>query len=257
MLRILKNTYLLCFVVILYFPITVLILNSFNHSKLSIGWEGFTLGWYLKLFESPIIIKSMKNSIIIGFLSAFFSSFIGTIASFGFYRYRYKGRKIIFFFIQTMITFPDIVLGISLALLFTIFKLGFGFFSLLISHIILTLPFAIMLLITGFKDLDKNILEAGKDLGANDFNILIKIILPLIYPNILAAFLICFTLSLDDVLVSFFVSGPHFEVLPITIFSLARMGVKPEVNAICTLMLIISVILIVFSQLLLKKQTND
>jgi spermidine/putrescine transport system permease protein len=152
--------------------------------------------------------------------------------------------------------FPDIILGISLLLLFILFDFELGFYTLLISHITLALPFATITVFSGFRGLNKNIIEVGRDLGASDYDILKKLIIPIISPNIIAAFLIAFTLSLDDVLVSYFVSGPQYEILPLTIFSLARMGTKPEVNAICTLMLLISVFLIMLSQILLRKKDD-
>ena len=150
--------------------------------------------------------------------------------------------------------FPDIILGVSLLFLFILFNFELGFYTLLISHIILALPFSIITIFSGFRGLDKNIIEVGRDLGASDYDILRKLIIPIISPNIIAAFLIAFTLSLDDVLVSYFVSGPQYEILPLTIFSLARTGIKPEVNAICTLMLLISIFLILLSQILLRKK---
>lgn len=252
MIRKLKYIYLVIFIFILYFPISILVMNSFNDSKMSVEWKGFTLKWYFKLFDNFAMIESMKNSMLLAFLSAVCTSIIATIASFSFYRYRYFGRKIIYFFIQIMIMFPDIILGVSLLFLFVLLNFELGFTTLLISHITLALPFAIITIFIGFKGLDENIIEVGRDLGASDFDILKKVIIPLLLPNIIAAFLISFTLSLDDVLVSCFVSGPQFEILPLTIFSYARIGVRPEVNAICTLMLIISIFFIVLSQTLLK-----
>ena len=252
MMKKIKYIYLTTFIFILYLPIFILVMNSFNDSKISVKWEGFTFKWYLKLFDNIAIIESMKNSIIIAFISAFCTCIIATIASFSFYRYKYIGRRISYFFIQIMITFPDIILGVSLLFLFVLLNFELGFTTLLISHITLALPFAIITIFAGFKGLDKNTIEVSRDLGASDFNILKRIIIPLILPNILAAFLISLTLSLDDVLVSYFVSGPQFEILPLTIFSYARIGVKPEVNAICTLMLVISILFILLSQTLLK-----
>lgn len=249
-----KLLYLSIFLLILYFPIAALVLNSFNYSVYSIRWEGFTFKWYSKLFDNFALIESMKNSLILGFLSAACTSIIATIASFSFYKYRYLGRKIIYFFIQIMIMFPDIILGISLLFLFILFNFELGFYTLLISHITLSLPFSIITIFSGFRGLDKNIIEAGRDLGASDYEILRKLIIPILSPNIMAAFLIAFTLSLDDVIISYFVSGPQYEILPLTIFSLARMGIKPEVNAICTLMLLISILLILLSQILLRKK---
>ena len=256
MLRNLKIIYLTLFIFILYFPISILVINSFNHSIYSVKWEGFTLKWYWKLFENYTLIEATKNSILLASISAIITCIIGTIISFSFYRYEYYGRKVNYFLIQIMTMFPDIILGISLLFVFMLFNIELGFKTLLISHITLALPFAILIIFSGFQKLDQNLIEAGKDLGANDYEILKKLIIPIILPNILAAALITFTLSLDDVLVSYFVSGPQYEILPLKIFSLARIGTKPEVNAICSVILCSSVLLIFLSQIILRKN-ND
>ena len=153
-----------------------------------------------------------------------------------------------------MIVLPDIIIGIGLLLLFVLLKVELGYFTLLISHISLSLPFAIIIIFIGFKRLDRNILEAGKDLGASDYEVLSKIIFPIIFPNIVSAYLIAFTLSLDDVLVSHFVSGSNYEILPLVIYSLAKFGIKTEVNALCTFMLLLSILFVGLSQTLMRKK---
>ena len=257
MLKKIKILYSLFFLLVLYFPILMLIMNSFNSSTHSTEWEGFTLKWYLKLFDNYMLIEATKNSILLAFITMILTSIIATMISFGLYRYQYLGRKINYFFIQIMIMLPDIILGMSLLFFFTIFNIELGFKTLLISHLTLALPFAIMTILSGFNELDKNIIEVGRDLGASDYQVLKKLIIPIILPDILVASLITFTLSLDDVLISYFVSGPQYEVLPLKIFSLARIGTKPEVNAISSLMLLTSLSLISLSQILFKGKSND
>jgi spermidine/putrescine transport system permease protein len=196
----------------------------------------------------------LKNSLILAFTSALSTTIIATIAAFSFYRYLYLGRKVVYFFIQIMIMFPDIILGISLLLLFIILNIELGYFTLLIAHVSLGLPFAIITVYMGFQGLDRNIIEAGKDLGASDYEVFFKIILPIIFPNLISAYLIAFTLSLDDVVISYFVSAPNYEILPLIIYSMAKLGVKPEVNAVCTFMLLLSVVFITISQTLIRKK---
>lgn len=253
MLQKLKIIYLSIFIFILYSPISILVINSFNHSIYSVKWEGFTLKWYYKLLKNYTLIEATKNSIFLASISTITTCIIGTIISFSFYRYEYYGRKINYLLIQIMTMFPDIILGISLLFVFMLFNLELGFKTLFISHITLALPFAILIIFSGFQGLDQNLIEAARDLGANDYKILKKLIIPIILPNILAAALITFTLSLDDVLVSYFVSGPEYEILPIKIFALAKIGTKPEVNAICSVILCSSILLIFLSQIILKK----
>ena len=250
----LRLTYIIIFLLTLYFPIAMLVANSFNLSLYSIEWEGFTLNWYKEVIENFGLMIALKNSLILAFTSALSTTIIATIAAFSFYRYLYVGRKVVYFFIQIMIMFPDIILGISLLLLFIILNIELGYFTLLISHISLALPFAVITVYMGFQGLDRNIIEAGKDLGASDYEVFFKIILPIIFPNLISAYLIAFTLSLDDVVISYFVSAPNYEILPLIIYSMAKLGVKPEVNAVCTFMLLLSVVFITISQTLIRKK---
>jgi spermidine/putrescine transport system permease protein len=250
----LRLTYIIIFLLTLYFPIAMLVANSFNLSIYSIEWEGFTLNWYKEVIENFGLMIALKNSLILAFTSALSTTIIATIAAFSFYRYLYLGRKVVYFFIQIMIMFPDIILGISLLLLFIILNIELGYFTLLIAHVSLGLPFAIITVYMGFQGLDRNIIEAGKDLGASDYEVFFKIILPIIFPNLISAYLIAFTLSLDDVVISYFVSAPNYEILPLIIYSMAKLGVKPEVNAVCTFMLLLSVVFITISQTLIRKK---
>jgi spermidine/putrescine transport system permease protein len=250
----LRLAYIMIFLLVLYFPIAMLVTNSFNTSVYSIEWEGFTLIWYKNVIENFALMQALQNSLVLAFTSALCTTIIATIAAFSFYRYQYVGRRVIYFFVQIMVMFPDIILGISLLLLFVILHVELGYFTLLIAHISLALPFAIITVYMGFAALDANIIEAGKDLGASDYEVFFKIILPIIFPNLISAYLIAFTLSLDDVVVSYFVSAPNYEILPLIIYSLAKLGVKPEINAVCTFMLLLSVVFIIISQTLIRKK---
>lgn len=254
MQKTLRATYIIIFLLVLYLPIAILVGNSLNLSVYGVKWEGFTIKWYQKALDNFALMEALKNSLILAFTSALCTSIIATISALSFYMYRYIGRKVIYFSIQVMIVLPDIIVGIGLLFLFTLLQIELGYFTLLIGHIALSLPFTVITVFAGFKGLDKNVIEVAKDLGATDYQIFLKIILPIILPNIMSAYLIAFTLSLDDVLVSYFVSGANYEILPLVIYSLARLGVKPEVNAVCTLMLLFSILLIGLSQALIRKK---
>lgn len=237
----------------LYLPIFILIVYSFNNSKYSLNWKGFTLKWYEKLFENESLIEAALNSITIATLSSFVATILGIIGAVALYRYKFVGKKFLNSIVFILIISPEIVTGIALLMLFVIFNTELGFNSLLISHISFCLPFVMVTILSRLSGFDKNIIEAASDLGASDFEIFSKVILPNIFPAVVAGFLLSFTLSLDDVIISFFVSGVEFEILPIKIFSMVKLGVSPEVNALSTIMFIFTIFVVAFSQFLIRK----
>jgi len=237
-----------------YIPIGILIVYSFNDSKYSLVWQGFTLDWYRALLADTDIQLVALNSIVIGVLSATGATLIGTLAANSLYRYQFHGKKFLHAFVFVLIVSPDIVMGISLLILFSTLKMSLGFWTLLLSHITFCIPFVIVTVYSRLTSIDKNIFEAAKDLGAPEGMIFRKILIPLIWPAILAGWLLSFTLSLDDVMISFFVTGPEFEILPLKIFSMVRLGVKPEVNALCTVMFVITLLLVLIAQFALRKK---
>ena len=237
----------------LYLPIFILIVYSFNNSKYSLNWKGFTLKWYEKLFENESLIEAALNSITIAALSSFVATILGLIGAVALYRYKFAGKKFLSSIVFILIISPEIVTGIALLMLFVIFNTELGFSSLLISHISFCLPFVMVTIMSRLSGFDKNIIEAASDLGASDFEIFSKVILPNIFPAVVAGFLLSFTLSLDDVIISFFVSGVEFEILPIKIFSMVKLGVSPEVNALSTIMFIFTICVVAFSQFLIRK----
>jgi spermidine/putrescine transport system permease protein len=157
--------------------------------------------------------------------------------------------------IYILILSPEIVMGISLLILFVLVGVKLGFFSLLIAHITFCLPFVVVTVLSRLSGFDRSIIEAAKDLGASGFYTFTHIILPSIAPAVVAGFLLSFTLSLDDVIISFFVSGVEFEILPVKIFSMVRLGVKPEINALCAIMFVLTIVIVWISQFLLKEKS--
>ena len=238
-----------------YFPILVLIVYSFNHSQFSLVWHGFTFKWYEELLGDDDLWIAAWHSFLLATSSATIASFIGMLASVSLYRYRFFGRQFLNTFIFILILTPEIVMGAALLILFSTLHLPLGFMSLLLAHISFCIPFVIVTTYSRLVGFDKNIIEAAKDLGANDSLILRKIILPLLWPALFAGWLLSFTLSLDDVIISYFVAGPEFQILPLQIFSMVRTGIKPEVNALCSVLFGITLILILISQFALKKKT--
>ncbi|MGL4418303.1 MAG: spermidine/putrescine ABC transporter permease PotC, partial [Plesiomonas shigelloides] len=190
----------------------------------------------------------------ISILSATCSTLIGAMTAVALFRYRFRGKPFVSGMLFVVMMSPDIVMAISLLALFVVVGVSLGFWSLLFAHITFCLPFVVVTVYSRLKGFDVRMLEAAKDLGASETVILRKILLPLAMPAVAAGWLLSFTLSLDDVVVSSFVTGPTYEILPLKIYSMVKVGVSPEVNALATLMLGGSLILIITSQLLLRKK---
>jgi spermidine/putrescine transport system permease protein len=194
------------------------------------------------------------HSITIALLSATLATMIGTLAAVSLYRFRFKGRKALEGLLYIIMMSPDIVMAISLLALFITLHIHLGFVSLLLSHITFCLPFVVITVYSRLSGFDPSLIEAAMDLGAGEWRVFYRIILPLAFPAVLAGWLLSFTLSIDDVIVSFFVTGPAFEILPLKIYSMVRLGIKPEVNALATILFVIPLFCVSFSQLLLKEK---
>lgn len=238
----------------LYLPIAVVITLSFNQAQRSLLWKGFSLRWYSELFHDTDLLVVAGHSITIGILAATFATLIGTLAAVVLFRYNFFGKKLLNGLLFILIILPEIVMGISLLLMYSVLKIPLGFWSLLFAHITLCMPFAAVTIYSRITTLDHDIFEAARDLGANDITIFFKIIVPLLLPAIIAGWLLSFTLSLDDVITSYFVAGPNYEILPLRIYSMVKLGIKPEINALCTLLLAMTLVLVIAAQLALRKK---
>ncbi|ACA31336.1 spermidine/putrescine ABC transporter permease PotC [Histophilus somni] len=253
MSRLLRNVFLFVVYAYLYIPIIILISNSFNNDRFGNTWKGFGFQWYERLFNNDTLIQAAIHSITIAFFAASLATIIGTLTAIALYRYRFRGKQAISGMLFIVMMSPDIVMAVSLLALFMIVGISLGFWSLLLAHVTFCLPYVVVSVFSRLKGFDNKMLEAAKDLGAGEVTILRKIILPLALPAIVSGWLLSFTISLDDVVVSSFVSGVSYEILPLKIFSLVKTGVTPEVNALATLMIIFSLILVILSQLVAKK----
>lgn len=246
--------YLVGVLLMLYLPIVVLVINSFNASKYGIHWAGFTWKWYVKLFSNEELMQAAGHSALIAVSSATLATIIGTLAAVALHRYQFKGKAILSSMVFVSMLTPEIVLAIALLIIFILMGIQLGFWSLLLAHITFCLPFVIVAVYSRLRGFDMKMLEAARDLGATEGKIFMKIILPLALPAVSAGWLLSFTLSLDDVIVSAFVTGPGYEILPLKIYSMVRVGVSPEVNAISTTLLVVSLVLVIVSQLLLREE---
>ena len=252
------NTLYMTFIYLFFYaPIGVLMIYSFNNANYSLVWNGFTTKWYTILFHDSSLWIAALHSVIVGLLSASTATLIGTLAAVSLYRYRFMGKHLLNGMVFILIVTPDIVMGISLLLLFSLFHLALGFWSLLLAHITFCIPFVVVTLYSRISGMDRNIFEAAKDLGAKEFTIFKKITIPLLLPAIISAVLLCFTLSFDDVMISYFVSGPSFEILPLKIYSMARLGVKPELNALCSVTFFLTLLMVVISQKISRKNESN
>ena len=238
----------------LYTPIIILIVNSFNASKFGMKWGGFTTKWYHQLVNNDSLMQAAWHSLNIAVFSATAATIIGSLTAVALFRYQFRGKHFVNGMLFVVMMSPDIVMAISLLALFILVGAELGFLTLLLSHITFCLPFVVVTVYSRLKGFDVKMLEAARDLGASEWVILKQIILPLAKPAVAAGWLLSFTLSLDDVIVSSFVTGPSYEILPLKIYSMVKVGISPEVNALATIMLIVSLILVVSSQLLAREK---
>lgn len=228
----------------LYLPIFILIVYSFNSSKMNIIFENFTFDWYKELFYNRELLDAFLNTMIIAVTSTIISTIIGTISAFGLFKYNFKFKKFINILIYIPIVIPEIVLGISLLSMYTLVKLDLGMFTLILSHIAFSIPFVIVSVRSSLSNVIKTYEEASYDLGANKFVTFYKITLPLIMPGVISGATLAFTLSLDDVVISYFTAGPGSNTLPLKIYSMIKTGITPDVNALSTLMLIVTIFIL-------------
>lgn len=240
----------------LYLPIMVLGINAFNANRYGLRWDGFTLKWFVAMFNNYGLMEAARNSLLVAVSAATTATLLGALGAIGIYLYHFKGRRLLKGALLAMMMIPDIIFAISLLVLFMICGISLGFWSLLLAHTSFCLPFAVVTILARLQGFDPFLIEAAKDLGASESQVLRKIIIPLLLPALVASWLLSFTLSLDDVIVSSFVTGPSFDVLPLKIFSMVKVGVKPEVNALATIMILISVVLVIISQYLIKEKNN-
>lgn len=255
MRRVFNSLFMFLVYAYLYIPIIILVVNSFNADRYGLSWKGFSLNWYERLLNNDTLIQAAFNSVSIAFFAATLSTIIGGLTSIALYRYQFRGKQMVGGMLFVVMMSPDIVMAVSLLALFMLTGMVLGFWSLLFAHITFCLPYVVITVSSRLKDFDVKMLEAAKDLGASEFTILRKILLPLLLPAIVSGWLLSFTISLDDVVVSSFVTSASYEVLPLKIFSLVKTGVTPEVNALATLMIVFSLSLVIVSQIIARKKS--
>lgn len=245
--KFIKNLTIVLTFIFLYAPIIVLVIYSFNKSRMNVIFTGFTLDWYKTLFHNTDLLEAFRNTLIIAGVSTITSTIIGTISALGLYKYNFPLKKLVNGLIYIPIVIPEIVLGISLLSVYTIANLKLGMPSLIISHIAFSIPFVITSVRSTLNLLPKEYEEAAYDLGASKFNVLTKVTLPLIMPGVISGATLALTLSMDDVVISYFTAGPGSNTLPLQIYSIIKTGITPDVNALSTLMLVATIIILTAS----------
>jgi putrescine transport system permease protein len=237
----------------LYLPIAILVIYSFNASRLVTVWAGWSTRWYTELFSNEAMLDAAWTSLRVALISATVATILGTLAALALVRMgRFRGRLMFSGMIYAPLILPEVITGLSLLLLFVAVSIDRGFWTVVIAHTTLTMGFVTVVVQARLMGFDRSIEEAAMDLGAPPVRTFFAVTLPLIAPAVAAGWMLAFTLSLDDLVIASFTTGPGATTLPIRIYSEVRLGVKPEINAICTIMIVVVAISVIAASLLAK-----
>lgn len=265
MKKALQRIYLIFIFILLYAPILTLIVLSFNNSRTRAKWGGWTIKWYISMFENRAIMDALQNTLVIAVLSATIATLLGLTAALSLHRMKSRTRTAVLGIINIPMLNAEIVTGISLMLVFIAFgnfltnfgyTIDFGFWTVLIGHITFNLPYVVLSIMPKLKQLNISTYEAALDLGASPTLAFWRIILPDIMPGVLSGFLLAFTLSLDDFVITHFVKGPGFETLSTKIYTEVRKGIKPEMYALSTLLFVSVLVLLLIVNVRPKEKTS-
>ena len=258
---ILSKIYLLLVMLFMYAPIFVLIVFSFNTTKSHSRMSGFTFDWYIKLFHNELILRSLLNTIIVAATATICATILGTAAAVGINSMKKITRTAVLDITNLPVISPEIVTGVSLMILFSFFvarmNLDFGFKTLIMAHITFDVPYVILNIMPRFSQMNPNIYEAAQDLGCSPAKAFFKVVLPEIMPGIISGMMMAFALSLDDFVVSYFTNGSSAQTLPITIYSMTRRKVSPEINALSTIIFLVVIIVLITKNIIARKQAAN
>lgn len=230
--------------VITYIPILLTVIYSFNESKISSIWEGFSLKWYAELFRDRDIREALFNSLLLAVLSCSCAVIIGTLGALGMYRKKNKLNDAVAYVSMIPIMIPEIILGMVFLSVFSLMGLPFGMVTLVIAHTTFCVPYVYSMVKARLVGMDKSLEEAALDLGASPVRVFFDVTLPLIMPAVWSGVMLAFAMSFDDVVISIFVTGPKVNTLPVKIYTKLKTGVTPEINALATVMLAVTVLLL-------------
>ncbi|HEX4524869.1 MAG TPA: ABC transporter permease [Casimicrobiaceae bacterium] len=226
----------------LYIPLLIVIVYSFNDSRLNAEWVGFTFGWYDKLFHNQDMLLAAGNSLLIGLTASAVATVLGTMAGLAMYRYR---NRLLSILVLAPIAIPEILMGVSLLIFFVLLNLTLGLVSVALAHIAFCIGFVAIVVRSRLAGMDESLTEAARDCGASPLNAFRYVTLPLIMPGVIAGALMAFTLSIDDFVITFFTAGAGTVTLPLQIYSMIKIAVTPEVNAVSTLLMLLTLALII------------
>jgi spermidine/putrescine transport system permease protein len=238
----------------LHLPILVLVVFSFNDSKFSVDWVGFTLDWYYRLLERPDILRGLKASMIVGGASTVISAILGTMIALALARHRFRGRTALEGFLYVPIVTPEIVVGISLLILFALIKIPLGLTTIIIAHVAFCVSFVVIVVLARLEGMDGTLEEAAMILGADEVTTFWKVTVPQLWPGILSGALLAFTMSFDDFVITSFVSGSGSSTLPIVVYGMVRRNIEPSINAIRTIILLVTTALIYLADRLSREK---
>ncbi len=226
----------------LYLPLVIVVVYSFNDSRLNAEWVGFTLDWYRKLFNNEEMLVAAGNSLVIGVSASLVSTVLGTMAGMAMHRYRLRVLPVL---VLTPIAIPEILMGVSLLIFFVLLNFTLGLLSVALAHIAFCVGFVAIVVRSRLAGMDESLTEAARDCGATPWQAFRYVTLPLIMPGVIAGALMAFTLSIDDFVITFFTAGAGTTTLPLQIYSMIKIAVTPEVNAVSTLLMLVTLMLIV------------
>ena len=249
--------YSLAILTFLYLPLLILTLYSFNDSRINAVWTGFTFKWYVALLHNQRVLEALTNSLIIAAVSTFVSTVLGTMAALALNRYTYKYKAAINGLLYLPILIPEIVMGLSLLVLFSQTSVPLGKITLILAHITFCLSFVIITVNARLEGMHKDLEQAASDLYATPWQTFRYITFPLALPGIVAGALIAFTLSIDDFVISFFVAGPNSTTLPLYVYAMVKRGISPEINALSTVLMFATISLIIIAQVLQPQHTSS
>lgn len=241
----------------LYLPIFVVIAFSFNTSEMNITFQGFTVEWYGRMLENRQLMQSFFNTVIVAFWSTIISVVIGTLCALGLYKFEFKLKSLISSSLYIPIVIPELVFAIALLIFFSSIHVTMNMVTLIIAHVTFSMPFVVITVRARLAGFDKSIEEAARDLGANELHTFFRVTLPMISPGVISGGMLALTMSLDDVVVSFFTAGPESQTLPLKILGMVRKGVSPDVNALSTLMILGTIVILLTATLIQSKLEKE
>lgn len=248
-----SNFYIGLILVIMYLPILLIVVYSFNESKISSVWGGFSLKWYEMLKTDRAMHEAIGNSLLLGLLSCSAAAVIGTLGAVGMSRIKLHTKGMVEYISMLPIMIPEIILGMVFMTFFALIGLPFGMATLVIAHTAFCIPYVYMMVKARLAGMDISLIEAARDLGASPWRAFFDITLPFISPAVLSGMLLAFAMSLDDVVISIFVTGAETNTLPVKIYTQMKTGVTPEINALCTIMLVVTLTIVGISGIVNKK----